>query len=358
VNSRLVLAVGDVQCAARKLRQILAHSGLLDPNGMLRPNVHLVFVGDYFDFGNHQQRSIAAVDGIETLAWLSGYGAEQVTLLLGNHDLARIGEFVSMSDERFDSAIKRAARIYGQPARAAEEAEFLADFPEFATAELVARDFSSFVSRQRELVSNLVRSRRLRLAASIGDMLFCHAGVTSEDLALLGCGGGTAQEAAEALNGALDAALDAWNGTSPFAIPGLHTPGSRANGEGGGILYHRAANPALRQDGYEGPGRRRYDPRRIPIGIVQVIGHVRDAKSRQLLGDWVEDSQPTREGNIRGLVTDGNSVSYRDGFPRTGADIGSIVFIDGGMHHCAVEDYRLLDVAARAAFPSVASVHL
>ena len=42
------------------------------------------------------------------------------------------------------------------------------------------------------------------------------------------------------------------------------------------------------------------DPRQLPDGIVQVIGHINDKKCRELFGNWVE-RKPPEPGVLRGL---------------------------------------------------------
>jgi hypothetical protein len=353
-RDRILVAVGDPQTHTEKFKRLLRHHALLGDDGMLAPEVHLVVLGDYFDFGDHESRKASAAEGLETLRWLSTHSHEQVTLIAGNHDLARIGEFATMTDERFTHAVERAAETYGHGHAPVSERTFLDEFPEFPSAEAAARDFSSFIVEQRQLVLRLLEEKRLRLAATLGDLVFCHAGVTIDDLAALGGNSETPEDIVGALNRALDEAFASWDCQTPFEIPHLHTPGSAVVGEGGGILFHRAAKPSEQADGYTGVHRRRYDPRRLPRGIVQVLGHVRDRKSRSLLGSWVTGPAPAKEGRIRGLVTDGVSARYSLGFPRTGADLGSLVFVDGGMHHSEVEDYELLDVLGRRAFRAAA----
>jgi hypothetical protein len=73
---------------------ILAAHGLLADDGTLFDDVRLVSIGDHFDWGPVRDRARATYDGLRTIAWLSSHPADQVILLAGNHDLARVGELL------------------------------------------------------------------------------------------------------------------------------------------------------------------------------------------------------------------------------------------------------------------------
>lgn len=352
-----VVAMGDPQAPSARFFSVLAHGGLLTDVGWLKESVRLIMVGDYFDFGGTQDRPVAARDGLENLAWLAAHAPEQVTLLAGNHDLARVGELVSYSDERFRVAHEDALRCYDAAVLSSKaEVEFLARYPELPSVEVAARDFSAFTVGQRVLVTQLLRSGRLQLATECAGLLFCHAGIIRADLTALGLAAERQVEApavAATLNRALQHALDLWDGMTPLRIPALHEPGHSTWGEGGGVLFHRPANPAVSQQGFAGPRRRRFDPRDLPA-LTQVIGHVRDAKCRQMLGAWATDDAPPEEGRIRSLISDGTRVSYRVGTdheqadPGEGAALGNrvsrVLFLDNGLNYAAPEKYQILDV--------------
>ena len=78
--------------------------------------------------------------------------------------------------------------------------------------------------------------------------------------------------------------------------------------------------------------------RDLPAGVTQVIGHIRDGKCRDLLGEWVVPGPP-RDGPLRQLRVDGGSVRYATGTSHGAA----VLFIDGGMNYAPVADYQLLD---------------
>lgn len=78
--------------------------------------------------------------------------------------------------------------------------------------------------------------------------------------------------------------------------------------------------------------------------LTQVIGHVADAKCRELLGPWARDEEP-RPGALRHLESDGTRVAYRTGLP-SGAPLATtarLVFIDGLMNRTPVAEYAILE---------------
>ncbi|MBF5046087.1 transcriptional regulator [Aggregicoccus sp. 17bor-14] len=346
------LVIGDPQADVRRFLALLERHGVLAPDGALRPEVQLLSVGDHFDWGGRAERAQVAQSSLLLVAWLASHPADQAVMLLGNHDLGRVGELAHFTDATFAAAQVEADRAYagGEPDAALEEA-FLARHPEVPNAELVARDFSTFREAQRQWVEALLCARRFRVAhAAAGDLLVLHAGVTDTDLQALGLAReawASAPRVAAALNAALDAAVDAWR-SGPLVIPVLHQPGSVAVGEGRGIFYHRPTlQPEDAQEVQRTP-RRRFDPRRLPLGLTQVVGHTRDKKSRELLQ---LSGTAAVDGVLRHLVTDGAQVRYRLGTP-VGAprpDEAVLVFTDGGMRETPVEAFELLDVERRAA---------
>jgi hypothetical protein len=354
--ARRWFAIGDIQASKARLLDVLGRHDLIDGT-RLRPDVGLISVGDYFDFGPPPGRAAAAAEGLEVVRWLASHPAEQVVIIAGNHDIARIGEMLPFSDTTFAEAYRRASAVYvdGEVIDPAGERALMADYPWLPGAELVARDFSCFDTAQRALVIELLGTRRLRLAHAIGGRLICHAGITRRELGVLGLAGGsvTAEPIADALNEHLDRAFEAWNAQPDraFEIPGLHTPGSGA-GEGGGMLYHRPADP--RAEGEASPSAkprggassRRFDPRDLPMGLIQVIGHISDKKCRELMPAWSDDA-PSRLGVLRHLETDGDAVRYAHGLPSgpPGPTRGTLVFIDGGLGRCEPAEYELYAVS-------------
>jgi len=356
-SRRLRIAVGDPQAPFATFLAILRRHGLLTGADRLRDEVALVSIGDHFDWGGRADREDAARGGLELLAWLASHPPDQVALVAGNHDLARVGELAAFDDARFAAAQAEADRIDqdGAGAHALEQA-FRERYPELPTAECAARDLGSFRAEQRALVTELLRAGRFCLGlAAADDLLLCHAGVTRDELALLGLEADRAPDAraiAGALNAALDAAVAAWDGHGPLRIAGLHEPGSAAAGETRGALLQRPAHPTSDPDGglFAGPPRRRFDPRWLPAGLTQAVGHIRDAKCRALLAPW-SDASPAQDGPLRHLRVSGDDVRYARGLPAQ-PDPGSatLVFLDGGMNHVAdLRDYELFDLDARTA---------
>lgn len=362
------LAIGDPQAPLDRFLGILDRHGLLASDGRLRPEVFLVSMGDHFDWGSRDDRERAAEDGLALLSWLAAHPPDQVVLLLGNHDLGRVGELARFDDRSFALARSEADVIYdasstkkkgeegtGREGMSTLEARFRSLHPDLPTTEVAARDFSAFRAAQRSRVEALLRTRRFRIAhAAAPRLMLQHAGVTIDELDALGVperSRADANAVASALNAALDGAVDAWDGKTPLSIGVLHVPGSAADGEGRGIFYQRPSDPAHEDAAlFAGPPRRRYDPRRLPRGLVQAIGHIRDAKCRTLLPGW-HDGSPAQDGPLRHLVTDGTTVRYARGTPASWApDTSGILFTDGGMNHADPASYELLDlVAVRAA---------
>jgi hypothetical protein len=349
----LRVAIGDPQADFARFLAILDHRGLLGANGWLRPEVQLISVGDHFDYGKKHERDAAARSALHLVAWLAAHPADQVLILAGNHDLGRVGEMAEFTDATFAQAQAEADRLYdGEDTDEARERDFLARYPQVPTVELVSRDFGNFREVQRAWVTHLLRTQRLRVAYAAGpDLLVLHAGVTREDLGTAGLSENRYADApavAEALNRALDAAVERWK-TGRFTLPGLHHPGRADYGEGRGIFYHR---PSLRPNEAERTRvtpRRRFDPRRLPLGLIQVVGHTRDKRIRELLCLPGE----VRDGVLRHLVTNGDRLTYTHGTPaKTSPDEAVLIFTDGGMRECPIEAYELLDLDTRATLPS------
>jgi hypothetical protein len=332
------LAIGDPQASLSQFLRVLDLNGLLGDEGRIRHDVGLVTLGDHFDWGRAADRTAAAEDGLRILSWLAAHPPDQVQILLGNHDLVRVGELSGFTNQKY-------AEAQGKAEAALEESKlmagFLSRYPTLANPAVIARDYSCFDERQRVLVTRLLMHHRVRLAvAPSPHLLLVHAGVTVEDLELLRPAPvADATAIAKALNGFLDARVAKWKGEGPLDLAPLHIPGSAASGEASGILAHRPANPQVRK--LEPGDRRRYDPRSLPLDIVQVIGHINDKKCRELLGMWVE-RKPPEPGVLRGLKI-GDSVKYHMGCDKD----DRVVFLDGSMHQVAPFEYELYDLDRR-----------
>ena len=356
------LAIGDPQAPFDRFLAILRAHGALDAGGRLRDDVSLVSMGDHFDWGGPEARGAATEQGLALLSWLAAHPPDQVEILLGNHDLARVTELWAFDDETYAGARAEADTAYrrGDPDAAGERA-LLRRWPQLASAEVLARDYSTFCVAQRTLLVDLLRDRRVRLAAAPApDLLLVHAGVTRADLAAAGLAAGApldARAAAAALNARLDAAVAAWDeGRAPLDLLPLHQPGGALLGEGRGILYHRPSDPGGEEAAlFAGPPQRRFDPRALPLGLVQGVGHIRDGKCRKLLRGWA-DPEPEEDGPLRALLTDGTTVRY--GRARLAevpaaaiAARAAMIFLDGGMNWGIPDEYELLDLDTRRAAP-------
>ncbi|MBL8919083.1 MAG: metallophosphoesterase [Myxococcaceae bacterium] len=334
------VAIGDPQAPLDTFLRILDGHGLLGDDGRLEDDVHLVSMGDHFDYGTPEQRDRATADGEAILSWLASHPPERVTILIGNHDVARVCELFPFDDATFLAAHREARELYA--AEAPAEA-FLAKYPTVPDAECLARDYSCFSTAQRALVTDLLRSRRLQLAAHHRGVLLVHAGVTEDDLSLANIRASDAAAASDGLNAWLDVRLSEWTG-GPLALAPLHQVGSPSTGEGRGVLYHRPCDPSTQPaNRLVGPPRRRFDPRRLPAAFPQAIGHIRDNKCRELMPAWSPPGAPI-DGPLRSLTVTGAAVTYEVGCR---AD-ARLFFTDAGMSHAPPEQYELFDLDARA----------
>jgi DnaJ-domain-containing protein 1 len=366
-RERPLVAFGDPQASFDALAGVLSRAGLLagplSSSGLpsLAAHTRLLSIGDHFDWGAPSERSDVADSAERMLQWLASHDAEQVVLLAGNHDLARVGELLPFVDDAHFAAVQALAdrHYYGTQHSPDDEAAFFRACTWLPTTEVVARDMASFRVSQRRLVADLLRARRLRLAHAENGLLFTHAGITRKALERLGVDErADAATIANALNAALDDAVDDCLGGQrlrPLVIPGLHRPGD-ALGEGDGVLYHRPTHVA--DDAWLEP--RRFDPRRLPRGLWQVVGHVADKRCVTALKPW--SLQPEyRNGVLRHLIVKGGKVTYDHGLPpprdTVDPDAAVMIFIDGAMHATtSARDpatgehprYELLDTAAVA----------
>lgn len=382
--------MGDPQAPFAKVMAVLDRHGALGPDGRLAPGVQLVSIGDHFDY-DPEDAAGSGAEGLRTLRWLASHDPEQAHLLLGNHDAARVMELAGISDERFAQArqlarsIEKTRHAVGrEAAERRERAEFLPAFPDVPTYGLAARDYASFSSEQRALVAELLLGGRFHLALpgrlpDGREVLLSHAGVTPRELRLLNLGpspqahGPGRDEAhtpvaiARALNEYLHRAVrhrrEDWEAGrhTPLELEPLHVPG-RAGHEAGGLLYHRPACPE-RPDADPAwelaPERpRRWDPRELPAGLTQVVGHTGHHKCLLELGDeWPTPAARARpRGGIRTLRAAGDRVIYDLGvLPAIEAGSGSgagtapvaeVIFVDGEMHRVSPDEFSLLELAS------------
>ncbi len=347
-------AIGDPQAPAPRFFAVLDHQGLLGDDGWLRPDVALVSLGDHFDFPNatiEMQRR----EGCRILGWLAAHAPAQAPILLGNHDLARVTELCEVDEQTFACANAMGRLIYALEhaagaGRVTEELtrRFHLSFPAIATPELAARDYASHGTVQRELVVGLLLEGRARLglaASSQGTPLLCvHAGLTARQLELLGAPA-EAGALAAALDGHLAAAVErvrrAWEDGArpPLDLAPLHVAG-RAGAEGGGAFYHRPAFPSSGPT-WDPVRPRRFDPRTLPPGLRQVVGHTGHSTAIKRLREWAGEHSHDTVGPVRTLRVRGADVSYALGVAPIAADEAGLWMIDGTMARCAPERYEL-----------------
>jgi hypothetical protein len=345
--------MGDPQAPFAKMMEVLAHHGALDGD-RLADDVVLVSIGDHFDYDFHDWHT-AGQEGLRYLRWLVSHDDAQIRLLLGNHDISRVMELSAVSDERFAEARALAQALTGPMARA----EFARAFPELPTPGLAGRDYAAFSVEQRALVQELLLAGRFRLAL-VGtlldgrEVLMTHAGVTRRELGMLGVAA-TAGAIAEALQARLASAIDEvradWRAgrTAALSLEPVHVAGIPGE-EGGGLLYHRPTNPDRRDADRSwelAPARpRRFDPRTLPVGLVQIAGHTGHSKCLHELGDWSTDAARGRKhGGIRTLRCVGQHVTYDLGVAASAADAADLILIDGELRRVEASEYALLPLA-------------
>ncbi len=367
----LRLAIGDPQAPLSTFLEILDRNDLLTDDGRLHPHVQLVSMGDHFDWGPAGGRKFAAENSVRLLAWLAAHPASQVVLLTGNHDLARVGELAGFDDATFGAAHDEATALRAMPMSAPGRAErrraFLERHRALPGVGVAARDWSGFEARQRAIVGALLIAGRFRAAwAAAPDLLLVHGGVTRDDLHHFGLPEDTQADAVvigEAFQEWFEDAVVAWSAPgapagAPLDLEPLYRIGAAERGESRGIFVQRPADPDLGHGPpglFDGPPRRRFDPRGLAPGLAQVTGHIRDAKCRELMPRW-SDRGPAQEGPLRHLWTDGATVRYARGTPGEAARADQVAgraaliyFADGGMNHAEPARYELLDLDRRQA---------
>lgn len=354
-----VVVIGDPQAPAQKFFDWLGHHRLLGRDGQLADGIRLVSIGDHFDYHSSDARA-AGDDGIRVLRWLASHPPDRVVILLGNHDASRVMELATMTDARLAEAKRHATSIaelaVDDPRRAALVDAFHAAFPGVPAPGIVTRDYATFSEAQRALVIELLAGGRFHLAATGRttrgrDVLLTHAGVTSREVGLLGLAeSSSAKQVARALEDRLRAAVDAvrarWAAGEPAALDlsPLHIAGV-ARAEGGGLLYHRPANPDRKgADPWERQGARRFDPRALPRGLAQVCGHTNHEKAFRELAGWVAQGVDAKAEGHRTLRVDGERVSYELGVHDDGAE-AMLVMIDPKLHDRPVEACQVLELA-------------
>lgn len=354
------VAVGDLQASARRVLEVFAHHDLLDDDGRLRADVQLLSIGDHFDYGTRAGGALeeARRDGGDLLAYLAAHDPDQVAILAGNHDLARVMELATATQDRMTEAAPLAGELVELRRRDPEaylrrlREEYSPRFPELPGPGLVHRDYSAFADEQRALVQDLLLVGRMRLAATArlptGEpVLATHAGVTEREVEMLAVAA-TASALSAALTqrmaGALAEVGPAWRRGEPAALSlaPLHLPGAIGRDglgelpEGGGLLYHRPADPnraGAARSWEAAPGRpRRFHPRSLPPGLVQLAGHTGHPKCVEELARWVDGEMREEPCGRRALRVRGEHIRYQLGAGRPDDGEAVLYLIDPSLH--------------------------
>lgn len=367
---RRFFAIGDPQAELSKLLAVLGHHGLLDESDQLRPEIGLVTMGDHFDFGvprDEAHRVAIGREGEQILEWLSAHPEDQVRILVGNHDLARVQELAPFDDADFGAARACAMEIARMPEDEREDATrtFHERFASLPTPGVAARDLSGFAASQRPLVQRLLASGRFEAAieAQVGGRpcLLNHTGVTTRELRLLGAAGYELGEAPDVARVAaamtdffrqrVDAAAARWSTDehAPLDLAPLYHAGVPGL-EAGGWLAARPANRdrASSDDWAWNEARpRRYDPRALAPGLLQAVGHTQHKKLAEALLPWTDEAANASMFELRSLVVRDGDVRYRPGVDVSPSD-ASLIFTDVRLVEAPPERAGLLALDAVA----------
>jgi len=359
-----VFAIGDPQAPFARVLDVLDRHGAL-AGDRIAPDVTLVSIGDHFDYDLNDPIT-AGAEGMKLLRWLASHDRQQAIMMLGNHDVSRVMELATIDDARFAEARALGRSIDETKKREGREAadrrerdEFHTRFPEIPTCGIASRDYASFSVEQRELVIELLLAGRLELAhaATLADgraVLVTHAGVTSRELTLMAIPMERdphviALRLQAWLATAVDAVRADWERglSTPLSLDPLHVAGSTGE-EGGGLLYHRPSSPSGRGVdagwAFSVARPRRYDPRQLPAGLRQVVGHTGHNKCLEELGnDGPTDAARAKpRGGIRTLRVKDGVVIYDLGILADDPAAADLYMIDGELRRVAPADYALL----------------
>lgn len=314
-------AVGDPQTDLPTLLATFRHHDLLEGD-RLRDDIGLVSMGDHFDYGKpgEGEHLDFAKKGLAVLEWFASHPREQVRMLVGNHDLARVQELASFSDKDFAEA--RALALAGQ------DDELRRRFPDVPAIGVLRKDFSNFSTSQRTRIQQLLAGGRLECAL-VGkvqgrECLLSHTGITRRERELLELDEDVSlvelvTELREWFAGRVFQAATAWQRGEnvPLDLTPLHLAGV-AGQEAGGWLAARPANPGrpkIEDPEWEwNPNRpRRFDPHDLLRGVLQVVGHTGNEALRRELVPWL-DAELGEIHQIHSLELGPDGPRYRKGF--------------------------------------------
>lgn len=104
----------------------------------------------------------------------------------------------------------------------------------------------------------------------------------------------------------------------PLDLAPLSLMGS-TDREGGGLLFHRPANPEVpslqnRQEEFDTESPRRFHPRVLPAGLIQAVGHSRHQKLLKELHPWhAEGVAAASPARLRTLTVSEQGIRYEMG---------------------------------------------
>ncbi|MFT3699685.1 MAG: metallophosphoesterase family protein [Kofleriaceae bacterium] len=345
------VVLGDPQAPFAHVMALLERGGVLDGD-RLRSDVELISIGDHFDY-DLRQPEVSREEGLRVLRWLASH--EQVRLIFGNHDAARVIELATTSDREFAAAralaldIEQTKHDRGRAAaKQRETEEWLPRYAHLSTYGIVARDYASFSEEQRALVVELMLAGRFHLAldGKLPDgraAVLTHAGLTTKEKIF------DAAVIDQYFTIAVEGRRADWEAgvITPLSLEPL----VRAGGPGieaGGMLAHRPSDPD--RDGADpiwerDPRRpRRFAPSELPP-ITQICGHTNHASCLRELGRWATpQAKAQRHAGIRTLRWDGHEAIYDLGILPTQSGVADLILVDGELRDPA-NRAELLDLA-------------
>ncbi|CAN5920191.1 hypothetical protein BH11MYX4_BH11MYX4_05410 [soil metagenome] len=124
----------------------------------------------------------------------------------------------------------------------------------------------------------------------------------------------------------------------------LHFAGE-AGHEGGGLLYHRPSNRGDDTGSDKPVARRRFHPRELPRGLVQICGHTGHKKCRKELAEWHAPAPaPRTHGGLRTLAVGESGIVYSESIEPARDGDATYYFIDIEMNAPEVRDYPLFEL--------------
>jgi hypothetical protein len=329
--------LGDPQAPFASIMALLDRYGLLGGDGQLRANVQLVSIGDHFDYDLNTPEESRA-EGLAVLRWFAAHSPEQVQLIFGNHDAARVVELALVDDREFADARALALSIETtkrdqswDAGKQRERDEFLPRFPTISTTAIAARDYASFSVEQRDLVTELLHAGRFHLALTgtleARPVLLTHAGVTTRETSST-----DPETIAAALEQVFATAIASWQPGTRLSLEPLSQAGAPGQ-EAGGLLAHRPTNPerANADPAWEldRTRPRRFGPRELPRGLTQIAGHTNHPMCSRELVPWVTPrAAATRYAGIRTLRA-ADAITYDLGVLPPLENAADLILVDG-----------------------------